>query len=649
MKSLDPQRLESSSFTGAAAARPFHVVFDVSDVINYFRSARLPTGIQRVQIEVVQYAIRDASFEFSVACFTKEANYWIEIPRNLFVTLSTLSVGESDDDSWSTIGETLETAIVNGVPFEFPFGSILLNLGSSWWFQNYFLGVRFAKAKYGILYVPFIHDLIPVAMPELCVAELRSNFEEWIESVFTHADYYLVNSRNTLADLQDAASRAGAERKTAVIALNADFRTAPTIAKQEAEHDVAMVLRDLELERGNFVLFVSTIEPRKNHALVFRAWLKLIRRHGAQGCPKLVCVGQRGWLNSEAHALLSASDELGRQVAILSNVSDSVLSKLYETCICTIYPSLYEGWGLPVTESLCFGKVPLVSQIASLSEAGGAFAEYFAVDSERAFLDAVERIVFDSGNRMQREHKIQAEFRPRGWHAIGAEIVGHLKAWSEKAYLHRPQKICGDYIYPVCATSGVFYSLAGEIQNARGQSAQRGEVFRNGHGWWWPEPWGCWTRGKGPAKLAFVVKDAAGARIRVYLRVRGVQGQRGTGVVQTSEGQRITIPLESDEEKTVSITLEPNAEPERQIMLTFASDVVADFRPSTKGRDFRVCGLGVKWFYVCREDDIGARMNFAHTLLTEEAAWIGFKTSKPTPRPADDNLKLAPLPQSRRK
>jgi glycosyltransferase involved in cell wall biosynthesis len=610
-----------------APPRPFHVVFDVSDVINYFRSARLPTGIQRVQIEVVGYAIRDADFDFQIACFTKEANYWIEIPRSLFSELSALSVGEFAESDWSAMADRLESTISTAAPFKFAFGSMLLNLGSSWWLQNYFLGVRAAKAQFDILYVPFIHDLIPLEMPELCVAELRNNFEEWIESVFAHADFFLVNSQNTLTDLKEAARKVGVACEAAVVTLDADFRAAPTAGNRPEDEYADTALQDLGLEPGRFVLFVSTIEPRKNHALAFMAWLKLLRRHGAEACPKLVCVGQRGWLNSEAHLRLAASPELMRQVVILSDVSDVVLSKLYEACLCTLYPSKYEGWGLPVTESLCFGKVPVASRVASLPEAGGAFAEYFDTNSERTILEAVERVVFDSEFRLERERKIEAEFRPRRWADIGAQIVGELRRWAQKTPARLPQSSFGEWIYPVPVKTGLFYSLAGEIQGARGRYARRGEIFRNGRGWWWPEPWGCWIRGTGPARLAFVVEGFADVRVCIYLGLRGVQGYDGTGVIRTSEGQKIQVPLCSEEEKTIAMTLEPRPEQARLVVLSFTSDIVADFRPSTKGRDFRVCGIGVKWIYVCREDDVQARIDLVSTVLTEEEDWIGLRKS----------------------
>src|SRR6185312_10284348 len=85
--------------------------------------------------------------------------------------------------------------------FEFPPGATLINIGTSWWLKNYFLMVRMAKARYGIRYVPFIHDLIPIMTPEHCVKELTQDFINWTIGAFSHADGYLVNSEATGKDL----------------------------------------------------------------------------------------------------------------------------------------------------------------------------------------------------------------------------------------------------------------------------------------------------------------------------------------------------------------------------------------------------------------------------------------------------------------
>jgi glycosyltransferase involved in cell wall biosynthesis len=640
-----------------------HVVFDVSDVINYFRYGRLPTGIQRVQIELVEYALRakGRDFDFSIACFTKEANYWIEITKSLFGELSRLSVGPGEEESWDDLVERLETSIQRAKHFVFPDGAVLLNLGSSWWLQNYFLGVRYAKSRYNVRYVPFIHDFIPMVMPELCTDDLRTSFIEWIDSVFDHADHFLVNSQSTLKDLNTASKLAAVERDAAVITLDADFRNAPTRpAERLAPAEAEAGLVGYGLKSGGYVLFVSTIEPRKNHAMVFSTWLRLIEKYGPEKCPKLVCVGQRGWLNDEAYAKLAASPALMRQVSILSGVTDAMLGALYENCICTLYPSLYEGWGLPVTESLCFGKVPVISKAASMPEAGGPFAEYFDLRSDRDFQEAVERLVFDDTYRKSRERKIAAEFHPRSWPSIGGQIIGQLQDWVAKPAPPRARrhmggetrtglqswqkigaKIAGQLkalvapvlgapeppvlipgIYPVHAQTGIFYSLAGEIEGARGKDAKRGEVYRNSADWWWPEPWGSWVKGRGPAQVAFVLNEAKGVRYLVYAGLRGIQGQAGTATVQASSGNRLSAALAADEERIVTLTLDAVQTAERQVVLSFTSDETADFRVSTLGTDFRICGVGVKWFYVCREDDMQARLDLIEMLQMEEAVWF---------------------------
>ncbi len=267
--------------------------------------------------------------------------------------------------------------------------------------------MRLAKSLYGIRYVPFVHDFIPVMAPEHCVAALRQDFITWAIGAFDHADFFLVNSKATLADLNMVCKKLGYRpRDAAVITLDADFRK--TLGQDtiwDEVGDPADFLASLDLEKGKYVLFVSTIESRKNHIAAFSVWLKLIKKHGIKNVPKLVCVGNPGWLNDAAYAKLNASDLLLEHVLMLSKISDGALAVLYENSVCTLYPSSYEGWGLPVTEALCYGKVPIVSNVSSLPEAGGPFAEYFDVESEKDLMDAVERVVYDEKHRTRREQK----------------------------------------------------------------------------------------------------------------------------------------------------------------------------------------------------------------------------------------------------
>jgi glycosyltransferase involved in cell wall biosynthesis len=623
-----PQKATSSTPVIARlprAAKPadgktLYIAFDVSDLMHYFRHARLPTGIQRVQIEVIRSALQASPFghQYSIVCFTKETDFWIEVPAHLFLQLCKQAVvgGDHQAPEWLTLLSQLDRVLASKQYFAFARGTMLLNLGTSWWLQNYFLNVRTAKSLFGIKYIPFVHDFIPVMAPEHCVSDLRQDFITWAIGAFDHADDFLVNSKATLADLQAVSKKLGyGPRNASVVTLDADFRkTLSPEAIAEEIGDPADYLAQFDLERGKYVLFVSTIESRKNHIAAFSVWLKLIKKHGIKKAPKLVCVGNPGWLNDAAYSKLNASELLSEHVLMLSKISDAALAVLYENCVCTLYPSSYEGWGLPVTEALCYGKVPIVSNISSLPEAGGPFAEYFDVESEKDLQDAVERVVFDEKYRARRELKIVAEFRPRGWAEISAQIVGQLKDWAKTPSPELKPEIAQRGIWPLEAELGILHPLTSNTSSTLWAGLKSGEIYRNGPGWWWPEPWGCWIKAMGPSLLAFELKDVAGAAVQVYVGLKGVQGKHSTATIKCEGARTQQVALAPEQEKVVVLALSPQPEADRLVVISVACDAMADFNRATDGRDFRTCGVGVRWVYSCREDDVLARVKMVESL-----------------------------------
>jgi glycosyltransferase involved in cell wall biosynthesis len=398
------------------------VCFDVCDLIAHFGNARTPTGIQRVQIEIVTALLRGPNkAAIRICSFSEQRGCWAHVPNALFLRLCDLSIaGGNSSRVWNALLRVILWQIRLAPPMRFARGSALVNLGTSWWLRNYALSVRDAKAAYGIRYIPFVHDLIPLVAPQYCIAGLAQDFTAWLSAAFEDADHFLVNSQSTRTDLLSAAKRLGHEALddvVTVVPLDGDFRQ-----RDAAEHGSEQIYA-LGLTPRDYVLFVSTIEVRKNHLGAFSAWLALIGKRGAANTPTLVCVGNEGWLNAEVHAKLDASEVLRSRVIMLSNLPDTALASFYDNCLFTFYPSHYEGWGLPVTESLCHGKVPLVSTASSLPEAGGPFADYFEAGSEASMVAALERLIFDPAYRARKEAFIHESFRPRRWIEIGAQIV----------------------------------------------------------------------------------------------------------------------------------------------------------------------------------------------------------------------------------
>jgi glycosyltransferase involved in cell wall biosynthesis len=125
------------------------------------------------------------------------------------------------------------------------------------------------------------------------------------------------------------------------------------------------------------VLFVSTIEIRKNHRLLVRVWRRLIARHGTEAVPALIFAGQIGWMVDDLLADLAESGHLGGKIEHRPGLSDEELDEAYRSCLFTVFPSFCEGWGLPIAESLAHGKFCVASNRTSIPEVGGDLIDYF--------------------------------------------------------------------------------------------------------------------------------------------------------------------------------------------------------------------------------------------------------------------------------
>jgi glycosyltransferase involved in cell wall biosynthesis len=605
----------------SAADGTFTIVFDVSDLMHYFQNARLPTGIQRVQIEVIKNIAGSPrkDLNYSIVCFTKQTDFWIEIPPALFQMFCKLSVSSGDTAApeWQVLQGDLTRLLQSKRYFRFPRGSILLNLGTSWWLQNYFLNVRLAKSLYDVKYIPFVHDFIPAITPEHCVDALRQDFLSWAIGAFDHADNFLVNSQATLKDLRAVGNRLGHEvPEAAVITLDADFRRSLDNSEML---DPAYLLYTKDLQKERYVLFVATIESRKNHIAAFSVWLKLLKKHGTKNVPKLVCVGNDGWLNDAAYSKLRASELLSNHVVMLSKISDAALAALYENCLCTLYPSSYEGWGLPVTEALCFGKLPIISNSSSLPEAGGNFAEYFDVDSEKDLMNAVERVIFGEEYRRDRERKIVAKFRPRPWADISNQIVGQLRKWhtTRRGYSANSVESPVPGIWPTVAKLNEIHRIGSNTHTALWPGLQSGEIYRNGTGWWWPEPWGTWIKNTGPSYLAFEVENVKDEPLLLYIGLRGVQGKPSICTVKSQGEPPMDVSLQINEQKVAKLRLPPHSAQKRMVVVSISCNVAADFASQTGGTDHRMAGVGVCWFYTCRENDLLGRLNLLEAISVD--------------------------------
>ena len=119
-------------------------------------------------------------------------------------------------------------------------------------------------------------------------------------------------------------------------------------------------------------------------------------------------------------------------IVCLNHVSDGELAWLYRHAAFTVFPSLYEGWGLPVVESLAWGKFCLASSAASLPEAGGTWAEYQDPWDLPAWVDRLGHYMQHPQEVQARNDRIAREFRAPGWAQTAQAIHDVVLAASPK-------------------------------------------------------------------------------------------------------------------------------------------------------------------------------------------------------------------------
>ncbi len=172
----------------------------------------------------------------------------------------------------------------------------------------------------------------------------------------------------------------------------------PLFTCRPSNEQIAASRQKYGLEEG-FILSVGTLEPRKNLSAVLRAYRLLHERLG--DAPPLALVGPSGWGLREEQ-LLGPAQSL--RVRRLGFVPDEDLAALYAACDAFVYPSLYEGWGLPVAEALSLGAPTITSTVSSLPEVAGEAALLVDPGSVEAIASALERVLTDSAEARRLRH-----------------------------------------------------------------------------------------------------------------------------------------------------------------------------------------------------------------------------------------------------
>jgi glycosyltransferase involved in cell wall biosynthesis len=256
-----------------------------------------------------------------------------------------------------------------------------------------------------------VHDLAFMAMPERFLPAKRRYLETFTRLTMRKARHVIADSAHTRADLITLLG-VPPERVTAVpLGVNRDFHP--------PDEEARTLFRARENLPGRYLLYLGTLEPRKNLVALVRAYARL-RKRGLEW--PLVLAGGKGWLYEDIFRAVE-EEGLAEHVRFPGYVRYEDQPLWYGCATLFVYPSTYEGFGLPVLEAMACGAPVVASNASSLPEAAGDAALLVDPHDEEALAAAVERLAGDGALRADLAARGLARAALFPWSRTAAETV----------------------------------------------------------------------------------------------------------------------------------------------------------------------------------------------------------------------------------
>jgi glycosyltransferase involved in cell wall biosynthesis len=298
-------------------------------------------------------------------------------------------------------------------------GDVVFAGGGTWGVRPMINELIRLKRTRGIKLYFFIHDLIPLLAPEHVDHVNLHVFEDWLRLIAEHGDLFLTNSVSTKSDLLAWFADNGVNIPTRVVRLAHQFADWPRSAVPD--HPQVHVRNDARLP---YVLCVGTIESRKNVWTLANVWREIHAKLGT-ATPRLLFAGKPGWAKNDFDDFMRGTGSLYGYIRIVDRPSDGDLAFLYRNCLFSIFPSYKEGWGLPIGESLWFGRPVICSSTSSMPEVGGSLADYVDPYDPQAIEKAILKMITDPAYREKRASEV-ATTRLRSWADVADDLWATL-------------------------------------------------------------------------------------------------------------------------------------------------------------------------------------------------------------------------------
>jgi len=248
----------------------------------------------------------------------------------------------------------------------------------------------------GAKIVVVIYDLIPERYPQFCQPGMVAAFRFWLKNVQTHADGIVTISHGVALDVAKKFEQGNGPHDPPLRMKS--FRLGCELDGLSASSDSSdSALRTLLSSPVPAYAYVSTIEPRKNHAYALSAfellWEQCVDAH-------FIIIGKIGWKSDRFMRRLANHPEFGKRVFLFQNVDDNDLAHVYQNARGLIFTSLIEGFGLPVVEAVTQGLPAFVSDIPVFREIDADGIQYVDLSAPESLAAALQEHAAAGAPRM---------------------------------------------------------------------------------------------------------------------------------------------------------------------------------------------------------------------------------------------------------
>jgi glycosyltransferase involved in cell wall biosynthesis len=425
---------------------------DISELFDQFRFANHPTGVSRTVLKLADALASDPGEIFRAA----RPLFWhplrrcpltIEDPRiqgvaDFFPQLNKLyaAAGVASTSYSSKVTKAIATSLPRSLRYRvFPAdnGVVLfthwarrhgvqlasvnfaahdsLFVAGSFWLGKYITHLARRARAAGIPVTAFVHDMLLLSHPEWLPGRHSAQFQHGCETFLPGCAAIACNSRYTQEEIYRFIPSLDAHPIQVCRLADKDV-----VASSPSLPDKAS-----EFLNRKYALCVSTITPRKNHGLLVSAWQHLWHQL-KDSTPHLLCVG--GGAPDNRLAAMMERHKSEDRVIWLGSVDDGTLEALYGHAWVTIYPSLGEGYGLPVAEALSRGKVCLAAPIGGIQEVAPDLIDSINPLDPLSVVTKVKRYLSDPASLAAREAEIKRRYRSTTWaetaRAVRAVVEG---------------------------------------------------------------------------------------------------------------------------------------------------------------------------------------------------------------------------------